>query len=1059
MSVSDGTRLIGRERELAALGQELEATFAGAGRLVVVLGEPGIGKTRIASALAAAARERGADVAWGRCHEGEGAPIYWPFAQALGSAGLSALAAELRAGESGADAEPARARFELFERVRTALAALTQSRPLVLVIDDLHWADVGSLRLLEFLARELESTRVLLIATARPDEPRADPERLRALVALRRLGRTQALAGLETPDVRALLRDHLQREPEESAVAQVVSVTEGNPYFVIEMALLMGTARGGIPSGVRELMRRRIEPVPPDSLRALELAAVLGREFELDPLAASLAQTPAQVVAALAPALELGLVRPVPGALRRWGFAHALLREALYAGLDPERRIALHASIASALEGLASADESERVAALAHHYFEAAQVAAPGKAIHYALQAGRRALALYDFEQAARQFERALAGSSLVKDAGAELEAELGLGEALHGLGDRKRMNAAFRTALVAARREGAQSFANAVLRFARARAELGAVDFELNSLLEEALDSLPAEEPALRARLLAQLAAGLHLVAGSEDRARRLVEEASELAHELDDPAVLAFVLRRRLIALLGPDDLKARRAAAEELLAMSALRPSARLDALSAEIDAHAELGDRAALDRRLAEFHQQVGGSREPFLLWLGETYRSSSALLEGRFADAEAHARDGLALGLRVHARSPSLRFAAQLLLLRAFQGRLSEVGPLLDGGASETSAVPAWRAVRANFLAILGRNAEARSEFEALAANDFAQFPRGTAWLNAHYLLAMTCWHLRDASRAEILYPLLAPYAGRIAVASPLVVLLGPIDECLGALASVLGRTDAAEAHFTAALALAERMRALPWQAQIRAEWAGALAARGGAGDRERARALLGEAEALAGTMGLALRLGGIAAVSEPPSAPPRTAVLRREGDVWAIEFEGRTSRVRDIVGIRHLVRLLAQPGRETGSFELASRADAGLDRGDAGEQLDARALAEYRERLRELEAELDGAERDADRGRAERLAAERELLRAELARAFGLGDRPRRAGSADERTRVAVTRAIRYAIERIAACDEALAEHLRRSVRTGAFCAYEPSSRDPLTWSLSETPS
>ena len=368
-------------------------------------------------------------------------------------------------------------------------------------------------------------------------------------------------------------------------------------------------------------------------------------------------------------------------------------------------------------------------------------------------------------------------------------------------------------------------------------------------------------------------------------------------------------------------------------------------------------------------------------------------------------------------------------------------------------------MPAWRAVRANFLAILGRNAEARSEFEALAANDFAQFPRGTAWLNAHYLLAMTCWHLRDASRAEILYPLLAPYAGRIAVASPLVVLLGPIDECLGALAAVLGHFDAAEAHFTAALALAERMRALPWQAQIRAEWAGALSARSGPGDRERARALLGEAEALAGTMGMALRLGGNAPESEPPSVPSRTRGPaprgRRLGDRVRGPHEPCARHRRDPPP-----RAAAGAAR-TRDRQLRAREPRrrGPRPGDAGEQLDARALAEYRERLRELEVELDGAERDADRGRAERLAAERELLRAELARAFGLGDRPRRAGSADERTRVAVTRAIRYAIERIAACDEALAEHLRRSVRTGAFCAYEPSSRDPLTWSLSEAPS
>src|SRR5262249_10775624 len=159
-----------------------------------------------------------------------------------------------------------------------------------------------------------------------------------------------------------------------------------------------------------------------------------------------------------------------------------------------------------------------------------------------------------------------------------------------------------------------------------------------------------------------------------------------------------LAFVLRRRLIALLGPDFLAARRAAAAELLEISAQRPAVRLEALSAEADARAALGDRAGLGQRLAEFHQNVGASREPLLLRRAATVRSSAALLEGRFAEAESQAAAGLSLGLRVHSRSAPLRFAAQLLLLRAFQGRLAEVGPMLDAGAAETAAVPAWRAV-------------------------------------------------------------------------------------------------------------------------------------------------------------------------------------------------------------------------------------------------------------------------------------------------------------------------------------------------------------------------
>lgn len=313
---------------------------------------------------------------------------------------------------------------------------------------------------------------------------------------------------------------------------------------------------------------------------------------------------------------------------------------------------------------------------------------------------------------------------------------------------------------------------------------------------------------------------------------------------------------------------------------------------------------------------------------------------------------------------------------------------------------------------------------------------------------------MTCWHLRDARCAAALYPLLRPYSGRVAVASPLVAMLGPIDECLGALATVLGRFDEADTHFAAALALSERMRALPWQAQIRAEWAGALLARGGSGDGARGRALLAEAESLARPIGMELRLGWIDVDRARPSDSPRAraAALRCDGDLWTLEFEGRTTRVRDMVGLRYLARLVENPGCELASLQLA--APEGAATSHSGELLDAQARREYASRLRALEGDLAEAERNADLGRSERLGDEIERLRAELTRGFGLGGRSRVAGSPSERARLAVTRAIRYAIERIGERDEELAEHLSRSVRTGVFCAYEPSSRDRVTWTL-----
>ncbi len=1057
------TKLFGRDAELAALGADLDAARAGAGGLVLVLGEPGIGKTQLALAAASLARARGACAVWGHASQGDGAPVYWPWIRALAAAAaqhprgseLAPILPILRARDAAdpAEGDPARSRFELFDRVTAAMARAAEAQPLVLVFDDLHWADAGSLRLLEFVARALRGLPILVIATARSDEPR-DPALARRLAQLGRVARTQRLAGLAPAAVRELLADQLERELTEPDFERVLSVTEGNPFFVIEMAQLLGAPdlRNAVPPGVAELMRRRIEPLPERSLRALEVAAVLGREFELAPLAAALREPPLAVLESLEPALALSLVHVGSGSLRRYAFAHALLRETLYQGLKPARRVQLHAAVAESLESEASADDSERLAALAHHFLEAAEVGDARKAVRYACEAGERALRLCAFDEALRHFEHALAAPLAPAD-GARLRALLGLGDACHGTGDRARMDGAFREAIELARRDGGERFAAAALRFARARAELGAFDFEVNGLLEQALREIPAEATALRARLLAQLASGLHLLPGEEKRGQELSDEAARLARGLGDEATLTFVLRRRLITLLGPDDLEQRSATADEILARPGLRAAAELESLSARIDACAERGDRPGLDRALAAFAQKVGASRQPFLQWLAATFRTGMALLEGRMADAEAGSQECLEIGRRVQVRSSLLRFAGQQYALRALQGRAGEVGPLLEAGAAETAVVPAWRSVYANYLAVTGRLADAARELDVLAANDFGAIPRGTAWLTAQSLNAMTCWHLFDDRRAGVLYPLLAPYAGRIVVSSPLVSVIQPVDECLGALATLLGRRAEAERHFAAALAQAEVMRARPWQAQIRCEWAGLHLLQSTAPDRARAEALLAEAEAIARPLGVALRRGWIESRlgPEPPAGPSpgRIASLRCEGDVWCVVFEGRTTRVRDVRGFRYLARLLERPNAELHCAELA---EVAFD-GDAGEQLDPRARAEYGTRLRELREELAEADRNNDRGRLDALHAESEALGAELLRGFGLGGRARRAGNPGERTRIAVTRALRRAIERIAEHDPSLGEHLMRSVRTGAFCCYAPSPRDPVTWS------
>jgi predicted ATPase len=423
------------------LRAELDGALRGEGRLVVLLGEPGIGKTRTATALASEARERGAAVVWGRCHESEGAPAYWPWVQALTAyvkdterepvsplarepvdrehsdqrtREIEALLPALRAGTGLSDAHeaPDRARFELFDRVVTALAPAARAQPLLIILDDLHWADIGSLRLLEFVACELGTMPLFLLGTAREAELARQTDAAALLSAVVRLGRGLTLAGLSGPEVRDLLTDRLGRAPEDGLVNDVVGLSDGNPFFVIEMLHLLDARAEtaprkhgplALPPGVQELLRRRLDPLPSPTRQLLEIAAVVGRDFDLAPLAAVLDEAADALLDRLAPALDAGIVREVAGALQRYAFTHALMRETVYTLLAPKARIALHAAVGAALEAAVPRDDVER-SALAHHFFAAAQGGDPSKAIRYACEAGERALDVLAFEEAVRQF-------------------------------------------------------------------------------------------------------------------------------------------------------------------------------------------------------------------------------------------------------------------------------------------------------------------------------------------------------------------------------------------------------------------------------------------------------------------------------------------------------------------------------------------------------------------------------------------------------------------------------------------------------------------------------
>jgi predicted ATPase len=543
------TPFVGRAGELAVLTADLDAAVAGRGGVVLLAGEPGIGKTRLAEEVAAQATARGALVLWGRCWEAEGAPAFWPWVQVVRAYVQASDAAALRhdLGAGAADivqlvpairdrlpdlptpppVEPEAARFRLFDSLAAFLRAAAARRPLLLILDDLHWADAPSLALLRFVSRELEGAGPLVVGIYR----HAEVDRGHPLVAtLADLTRGQdrrrvLLHGLDQRDVASFVALVAGVEPSPELAAALYRQTDGNPFFVTEVVRLLGSQGrlesvagaagvlgGGLPEGVRAVVAERLGRLSDDCQRVLEVAAVVGRDFGLRVLQPASGSDSGRLLELLEEAEAARVVTAVPGALGRWRFAHALVREVVYEGLPAARRVRLHGLVGETLEAAHAADPGPHLAELAHHFVAAAPGGQVARAVRVATLAGRRALELLAWEDAAVLFERALAALELAErpDQLERCELLLALGEARMAASDVTAARAAHRQAGELAGRIGApEVLARAVLGLGLVVAG-GIVDPDEVRLLEEARVALGGADSPLRARVLARLARAL---------------------------------------------------------------------------------------------------------------------------------------------------------------------------------------------------------------------------------------------------------------------------------------------------------------------------------------------------------------------------------------------------------------------------------------------------------------------------------------------------------------------------------------------------------------------
>jgi DNA-binding SARP family transcriptional activator len=889
-----GPPFVGRERELGELGAGLERALGGRGTLFLLSGEPGIGKTRLAHELAGRATQRGLTVLWGRCWEAGGAPAYWPWVQAIrgylretdaalvrsqlgtGAVDVAEIVPDVRGLvpdlPEPASNEGAGARFRLFDAAVSFLKSAAEARPLLLVLDDLHAADQPSLLLLRFLAGELGAARIVGVGTFRdlelgPDHP------LRSTLA--ELFREQTvhpleLSGLGPSEVGRLIELSTGVGAPAKLVTALHRQTEGNPLFVGEVARLLASeglleaGDGGprwrvaaIPEGVRETIGRRVRRLSPRCREVLVHASVLGREFALAPLERVSRCAREELLELLGEAVASGLIAEAAVAHGRFRFSHGLVGESLYDELTPARRVALHRLAGDALEELHGRDLEPHLAELAHHFFQASPGRHDGKALDYARRAGDRAAARSAYEEAARLYEMALETTE-PRDEAARCELLLRLGDVQSMAGEMGEARKTFLEAAASARRTGTPDrFARAALgyggRLVWARA---AGDRRLLDLLREALAALGDGDSVLRARLLARLSGALR-----DDRSvgprDRLSREAVEVARRVGDPATLSWALDGRHLAIWSPDTPHERIAIADEMLALAdeSGKREAELLAHDYRLYALLELGDLPRVETELEQTVRLARALKQPTYWWKVWAVQALLALLQGRLGEAEVFSERARESGGRSLIVAAIPTHELQTYALRREQGRLETVDQTVRRAAAESPEYPLWRCVAVELHFELGREAEARASLEELATSGFSALHRDEEWLLGLTLLAPVCAALGDASRAQLLYDLLRPYAERIAFGAPEFA-TGSVSHSLGLLASALSHWDEAEAHFTAGLATNERMKALPWAARTRQDLARMLIKRDEPGDRERVLDLLDQSGSTYAALGM-----------------------------------------------------------------------------------------------------------------------------------------------------------------------------------------------------------
>ncbi len=891
--------VVGRDVEVDVLAGAYKRVVGGGGReLVLVSGEAGMGKTTLVADASRAAFESGAVVLFGHCEE-ELATPYQLFAEALAHWVVHAPEEQLLAHVTAHGSELARLvpalasripdlpptkatdsdteRFLLFAAVVGLVSAVGGDRPVVLVLDDLQWADKGSLLLLRHLAGSDVPMRLLVLGTYRDSELTIAHPLVETLGALRRLdGELRVeLDGLDDVEVMALMEAAAGHDLDDDAVRLAHAIyreTDGNPFFVnevlrnlVETGAIRRNDQGrweaeatldvtALPDSVREVIGARVLRLGREAGRVLSVAAIIGRDFDLDLLAAATGHDEDDLVDILDHAATVALVRELRGTPGRYNFCHALIQHTLYDDMGPTRRARTHRRVAEALEALCGGRPGARVGELARHWTSATQPIDLTRAIGYSRQAGDAALAALAPADALRHYRKGLELFPQVDepDPVLELDLAIGLGTAQRQTGD-----PAFRETLLGAARRAASL--GDVTRLVAATlandrgwySSVGVIDAEKVAMLELALDRLPGHEPD-RALLLANLCT--ELTYGSPiERRQELAREALAIAESADDDVVAVRVLNHVCYPLYVPqlcDQLMDRTGEAlgraesvgDSILQFWAAYWRACVAPLAGDID---ELDRCSALMKSLVEKLDQ------PMLHWSYLIQRTHRALIAGDTGEAERLAAECLQIGSDSGQPDASTIFAMHLLGVNGQRGTTGDLIAVIEEIRANMQAISKAAVESALAIAYVegGRLDDAREVLVRFADGGF-ELPADSVWLFSMATYADVAIECQDRTCAGPLFDRLAPWSDRLSTNGGGST-NGPVSHFLGGLATVLGRYAEAESYFARAASFNSRARATFFAAQTDLLWGRMLVRRGAHGDTGKARELLTRAQATA----------------------------------------------------------------------------------------------------------------------------------------------------------------------------------------------------------------